>query len=250
MIKIKNVMFHEKKFYKSDEIDLLQLIKKPMTEIITYDVFMLFMILPIQKLDNDEKNEFLINFNSLKFIESINQEKSLKKSLVSIFFISDSISIFTFDQNVFVSKTSKNEIIIESFDQSTPDSFERRVKDALTSHDIASKIDESNILFQRIKRSKRKKQHYDDQLNRIASKIIDAFHLFFEAHFSFIQYYQVKSNQIKIIESSLTISFEKLHRDNMFFEFRYFQHLKTHPHAKKFEKIMKIELIALNSKKT
>ena len=117
-------MFHEKKFYKSDEIDLLQLIKKPMTEIITYDVFMLFMILPIQKLDNDEKNEFLINFNSLKFIESINQEKSLKKSLVSIFFISDSISIFTFDQNVFVSKTSKNEIIIESFDQSTFDFFE------------------------------------------------------------------------------------------------------------------------------
>ena len=47
MIKIKNIMFHKKKFYKSDKIDLLQLMKKLMIEIITYDVFMLFMILLI-----------------------------------------------------------------------------------------------------------------------------------------------------------------------------------------------------------
>ena len=139
-----------------------------------------------QKRDSDEENEFLTNLNLFKLTESTNQEKLLKESFVSIFFISNSIFTSTLDRDVSVSETSKNEIIIElfnQFDQSTLDSSEQRTKNALTSHDIASKVDESNILFQGIKRSKRKKQHYDDQLNQTLSKIIDAFHLFFGVHF-------------------------------------------------------------------
>ena len=251
-------MFDENIIYEKGEIDLMQLIDEFMLKA-TFDISEFFTSAVIE-FDSDFDEEITFNADN-----TINSDQSKEKQPDRIAFNQNffSSSSFTLSASSALENSENFNLFLtsdENFDIDALDAFEENpqpssasgtrefVFSITASRDISSHFDESNIIFEGMKRTKIKKQAYFAVFDRI--EIGDdqtfAFHGFFNAHFGANDYYQEKFPQ----QNFQKISSTKPHRDNLSFKFQHYGDLRKHPHIDDFKRAMRIELNALKSKNT
>ena len=251
-------MFDENTTYEKGEIDLMQLVDKLMLKS-TFDIFE-FSISAVIELDSDFDEEITLNADNI-----INSDQSKEKQLDRVAFnqnfLSSSSSIFSASSalensenfNPFLTSDENSDTdaldALEKNPQSSSASGTRKFVPSITaSRDISSRFDESNIISERVKRTRIRKQAYLAVFDRIevGDDQAFAFHGFFNAHLGASDYYQKKSSQ----QNPQEISSIKPHRNDLPFEFQHYGDFRKHLHIDDFKRAMRIELNALKSKST
>ena len=246
-------MFDENFSYDKNEIDLMQLINEFMLKT-AFEIFDFIIISRIEELESDFDEKFIINQSIDQSINTSTQSKDKQIDQISFnqnFFSSSS---FTFD-----SKNSENFSFFLISDENSKffDAFKAIALEILSSskklsrfvsidsafRDIFFKIDESNIVFEKVKRIKVKKQTYFAVFDRIESDGDETFHDAFSAHIAADDYYKKNS----FLQFNFII---KIHRDHLSFEFQHYDEFKKHLHVDEFKQIMRVELKTLKSKST
>lgn len=128
---------------------------------------------------------------------------------------------------------------------------------APASRDITSKLDESNIIPEGVKRSRQstRKQAYAAALDDVANGGFEVFHGAFSAHIGASDYNLSENSETYKKQQTSHIFHTnqfgtKLHRDSLPPEPQHFGALRNHPHADGFKRAMDIEIAALKSKGT
>lgn len=256
VIRTRDVLFNEKKFYKQRKPDLMQLIEEPMIDTSYYEV-------PNASLINvrevDEVEDDMNDFSTLIFLANVEISKHSnegKKPDVEKPYtgyptpegtpLPDSSAVSSGVEN-----TAKSSSI-----QSSSSRFQRKfAPDAKASKNITSKLDESNIISEKMKRVRKRKETYSAALDFAAASLIGLFHAAFAAGIAAVQYYDSKGPEVKRLigtaaAASADVGEKRLHRDTMPSEPQYYSHLKNHSYASRFRDVIKTEIDALIKKKT
>ena len=254
MIKIKNVMFDENFSYDKNEIDLMQLINEFMLKT-TFEIFDFISISRIKKLESNFDEKFIINQSIDQSINTNIQSKNKQIDQISFNQNFFSSSNFTFDSKNF---ENFNFFLISNENSKFSNAFETIAFKIFSSsskklsrfvfidsafRNIFFKIDESNIVSEKMKRIRIKKQTYFAVFDRIESDDDETFHDAFNAHITAENYYK----------KNLFLQFNfiiKIHKNHLSFKFQHYDEFRKHLHADKFKQIMRIELKALKSKNT
>ena len=254
MIKIKNVIFDENFSYDKNKIDLMQLINEFMLKT-TFEIFDFISISRIKKLESNFDEKFIINQSIDQSINTNIQSKNKQIDQISFNQNFFSSSNFTFD-----SKNSENFNFFLTSDENSKfsNTFEATAFKILSSsskklsrfvfidsafRNIFFKINESNIVSEKMKRIKIKKQTYFAVFDRIKSDDNETFHDAFSAHIAAENYYKKNS----FLQFNFII---KIHKNYLSLKFQHYDELKKHLHADEFKQIMRVELKTLQSKNT
>ena len=253
MIKIKNVMFDENFSYDKNKIDLMQLINELMLKT-AFEIFDFISISRIEKLESDFDKKFIINQSIDQSINTSTQSKNKQIDQISFNqnFFSSSSSTFDSENSEnfnFFLISDKNSKFFDAFEataseiSSSSKKLSRFVSIDSTFRNIFFKIDESNIVSEKMKRIKIKKQTYFAVFDRIESDDDETFHDAFSAHITADDYYKKNS----LLQFNFII---KIHKNYLSLEFQHYDELRKHLHADEFKQIMRVELKVLKSKNT
>ena len=247
-------MFDENFSYDKNEIDLMQLISEFMLKT-TFEIFDFISISRIEKLESDFDEKFIINQSINQSINTDTQSKNKQIDQISF-----NQNFFSSSNSTFDSKNSEsfNFFLISDENSKFSNAFEAIAFEISSSsskklsrfafidsafRDIFFKIDELNIVFEKMKRIKIRKQTYFVVFDRIKSDDDETFHDAFNAHIAADNYY--KKNLL--LQFNFTI---KIHKNYLSLEFQHYDELRKHLHADEFKQIMRVELKALKSKNT
>ena len=245
-------MFDENFSYDKNEIDLMQLINELMLKT-AFEIFDFISISRIEKLESDFDKKFIINQSINQSINTSTQSKNKQIDQISFNQNFFSSSNFTFD-----SKNSENSnfFLISDKNSKFSNAFEATAFEISSSslkklsrfafidstfRNIFFKIDESNIVSEKMKRIKIKKQTYFAVLDRIEFDGDETFHDAFSAHIAAENYYKKNS----LLQLNFII---KIYKNHLSFESQHYDELRKHLHADEFKQIMRVELKTLQSK--
>ena len=212
-------MFDEKIKYKnSKDVDLMQAVNESMIEM-TYEAQNLDFIISIVKIDSNEKkatqetSDIDVRVLAKTHIDvKKSEDESLNKNKASEYLLTSSYTTET------ISDSSINNSSIEK------SSF--KVKKMMKLD-----LNKTNILSEKMSRSRRRKQAYSTALSQMKNQNSDdAFHEAFASVFMT----NTKS--------------ERIHRDDLLDESRHYHQMIKHSHADDFKQIMQIELKALTER--
>ena len=246
MIRIKNVIFDKNFSYDKNEIDLMQLINEFMLKT-TFEIFDFINISRIKKFESNFDEKFIINQSIDQSINTNIQSKNKQIDQISFNQNFFSSSNFTFDSKNsenfnFFFISNENSKFSNTFETITFEIFSSLSKKLsrfvfidLTFRNIFFKIDESNIVFEKMKRIKIKKQTYFVVFDCIESDNDETFHDVFNAHITAENYYKKNS----LLQFNFII---KIHKNHLSFKFQHYDEFKKHFHVDEFKQIMRVEL--------
>ena len=224
-------MFDENSSYDKNEIDLMQLINEFMLKT-AFEIFDFISISRIKKFESDFDEKFIINQSIDQSINTSIQSKNKQIDQISFNQNFFSSSNFTFDSknfenfNFFLISNENSKfsnafktIAFEIFSSSSK-KLSRFVFIDSTFRNIFFKIDESNIISEKMKRIRIKKQTYFAVFDRIKSDDDEAFHDVFNAHITAENYYKNNS----FLQFNFII---KIHKNHLSFEFQHYDEFKN-----------------------
>ena len=245
-------MFDENSIYDKNEIDLMQLINELMLKT-TFEIPNFHISNYIEKLESNFDEKITINKSTDQSINTTIQSKGKQADQIS------------FNQNFFPSSNStpnsensenSSSFLISDENSEFSDASEANASKILSSkklsrfasigstfRNISFKFDESNIVSEKMKRIKIRKQAYFVVLDRIESDDNETFHDAFSAHIDADDYY--KKNSLLQLNSNI-----KIHRNHLSSESQHYDDFRKHFHADEFKQAMRIELKTLKSKNT
>ena len=243
-------MFDKNSTYDKNEIDLMQLINELMLKT-TFEIPNFHISNYIEKLESNFDEKITINKSTDQSINTTIQSKGKQADQILFnqnFFLSsnstpDSENSGSFNPFLISNKNSEFSDALKAiaFEITQPSAASRRRRifsSAPTIRNISFKVDDSNIVSEKMKRIRIKKQAYFVVLDRIESDDNEAFHDAFSAHINANNYY--KKNSFLQLNSNI-----KIHRNHLSFEFQHYGDFRKHLHADEFKQVMRTELKAL-----
>ena len=264
-------MFDENSGYQKSDVDLVQLINEPMIET-SFDISNLPNSARLEEISSDEEEELI----QQRFIQSKASSASKGKEKASDTNNHQNVQNLpsssptpaatdipeqSENSSPFLTPTENSDVDFPDIlapapppsVQPPPAPKRKFYPSAPASKDITSKLDESNIIPEGVKRTRQpRKQAYAVALDHVDNGNNEAFHTAFSAHISTNEYSVSDSQKTPQNDQNRSTSSTstKLHRDSLPTEPRHFGGLRNHPHADGFRRAMETEIAALISKGT
>ena len=272
IIRTRDVIFNERSFYNPGDVDLLQIIEKPMIETTLEPIALKHISatqignsdseseidvlkLPAQLTENQQGKQIELHLDHV-FLEKSDHEDYLPtpgttpapsaQSSTQASSVrdtptdsdEDTITLIPLNLPRAVPQTSNTDTTAASA-HSAPNTGSR-------SNEVSASLDTGNILAEGVgRRRKPRKQAYSAILT--STQTISAFHATYSTFSGANQYY---NQQPKNTHTPKTTAIIRLHRDIMPPEPDGYKQLRNHPHAEEFKQAISVEINALQSMKT
>lgn len=217
MIRTRDVIFDETSFYKPDEVDLSQLISKPMLET-TYDIPALNSNTQITVIESDEED-----------MEEVPEKSSITQGNKS--------------QNIRIQH-------LPSPDPTEISLPESPTLEASRSQEVSADLDEANILPEGVTRRRKRKQAYATALEGVTHGQVNVYHAGFSAFITAGAYYTTAQGSRSETGGNTNSERNRFHRENLPLEPRSYHQMLRHSHADGFKQAVVTEITALQKKNT